>query len=191
MQGKADRIMAKERITILDKTFELTIPEAQIQEAVRNVAERIRQDYEDKNPVFVVVLNGAFFFAADLFRMMQFPYTMAFTKLTSYQGVSSTGKIIEQLAVSEDITDRHVVIVEDIVETGYSMEFLKERLMEKHPASIEICAFSYKPDKVKVPGLEVKYVGMTLPEAFIVGYGLDYNNRGRQMRDIFSLIHNS
>ena len=180
--------MNEKRITILDKTFELTIPEAEILEAVGKLAERLRNDYEDKNPVFVVVLSGAFVFAADLFRMMQFPYTMAFAKLASYSGLASTGKIIEQLPVSEDIKDRHVVIIEDIVETGYSMEFLRERLMEKHPASIEICAFSFKPEKLKVKDMKVKYVGMQLSDAFVVGYGLDYNSQGRQLRDIYSLI---
>ena len=182
--------MAAERITLFDKTFEKTIAEAEILKAVSGVAERIEGDYRDKNPVFVVVLNGAFVFAADLLRLIQFPCSVTFTKLQSYKGLASTGKIVEQLAVSEDITGRHVIIVEDIVETGTSMQFLKERLMEKHPASIEICAFSYKPEKVKVPGMTVKYVGMTLPEAFIVGYGLDYNQQGRQLRDIYSLIHN-
>ena len=113
---------------------------------------------------------------------------MAFAKLASYSGLASTGNIIEQLPVSEDIKDRHVVIIEDIVETGYSMEFLRERLMEKHPASIEICAFSFKPEKLKVKDMKVKYVGMQLSDAFVVGYGLDYNSQGRQLRDIYSLI---
>ena len=179
--------MTKERITILDKTFALSIPEGEILGAVKKVAERITADYGDKNPVFVVVLNGAFVFAADLLRMIDFPCEIAFTKLKSYAGLESTGKIIEQLPVGEDISGRHVVVIEDIVETGYSMQFLKEVLTEKHPASLEICAFSFKPEKLRVKGLEVKYVGMQLPDAFIVGYGLDYNHQGRQLRDIYAL----
>ncbi|MBR1840313.1 MAG: hypoxanthine phosphoribosyltransferase [Prevotella sp.] len=180
--------MAAERITIHGKTFEKTIPEAEILRAVETVAERITADYKEKNPVFVVVLSGAFVFASDLLRMIKFPCQIAFTKLKSYAGLESTGKIIEQLPVSEDISGRHVVIIEDIVETGYSMQFLKEVLTDKHPASMEICAFSFKPDKLRVKGLEVKYVGMHLPDAFIVGYGLDYNHQGRQLRDIYSLV---
>lgn len=181
--------MTANRITILGKTFEKTITEQEILGAVKKVAERITADYSEKNPVFVIVLNGAFVFAADLLRHITFPCEIAFTKLTSYAGLESTGNIIEQLPVSEDIEGRHVVIVEDIVETGYSMQFLKEVLADKHPASVEICAFSFKPEKLKVKDMKVKYVGMQLSDAFIVGYGLDYNSQGRQLRDIYSLVN--
>lgn len=174
-------------IRLKDKVFEVTIPEKTILEAVDRLAKQLHDDYADKNPVFVVVLSGAFVFAADVIRAIDFPCQMAFTKLTSYSGISSTGKIIEQLPVTENVRDRHVVIIEDIVETGYSMQFLKERLAESNPASVEICAFSTKPERCKVEGLNVKYVGMRLPEAFIVGYGLDYDGLGRELRDIYSL----
>lgn len=179
--------MAK-RIQIEEKTFEVTITENEIQNAVDAVAKRISDDYKDKNPVFVVVLNGAFVFAADLLKRFEFPCQISFTKFSSYDGTSSTGRIAEQLPVTEDITNRHVIIIEDIVETGYSMAFLKENLQKRNPASLEICAFSHKPEKCKVEGLTVKYVGMKLPEAFIVGYGLDYNQQARQLRDIYSLV---
>ena len=180
--------METKQIMLKDKTFSLAITESEIMAAVKRVADELTRDYSDCRPVFVVVLNGAFMFAADLFRQLPFAYQIAFTKLSSYQGTASTGTIIEQLPVHEDITGRHVVIVEDIVETGYSMQFLKDRLMERHPASIEICALSHKPEKCKVPGLQVKYVGMQLPEAFIVGYGLDYDELGRELRDIYALV---
>lgn len=181
--------MAAKRITIKDKTFEISISESQIQEAVKKVANEIKRDYADKNPMFVVVLNGAFVFGADLFAEMQdIQCQIAFTKLKSYNGTSSTGTIVEQLPVNEEVTGRHVIIVEDIVETGYSMKFLMNKLNSYHPASVEICAFSHKPEQCKVPGLNVKYVGMKLPEAFIVGYGLDYDQQGRQLRNIYSLI---
>ncbi|MBQ2533859.1 MAG: hypoxanthine phosphoribosyltransferase [Prevotella sp.] len=181
--------MAAERITILGKTFEKTIPEAEIQEAVKNVASRIKADYEDKNPVFLVVLNGAFSFAADLLRMLDFPCEYVFTKVNSYDGLASTGKVIEHIPILEDLTDRHVVVIEDIVETGYSMQFLMEVLSKKSPASAEICAFSFKPEKLLVKDLKVKYVGMQLPDDFIVGYGLDYHHQGRYLRDIYSLVN--
>lgn len=180
--------MANKRITINDKTFELTIPESTIQEAVKAVADRIRDDYGDKNPVFVVVLNGAFAFASDLFRHVDYPSLVSFVKLSSYAGLSSCGTITEQLPVTDIVKGRHVVIVEDIVERGYTMEHLIKSIKEHEAASVEICAFSFKPERLEVPGLEVKYVGMTLPEAFIVGYGLDYNNQGRLLRDIYSLV---
>lgn len=180
--------MGNKRITINDKTFELTIPEARIQEAVKGVADRIKADYGDKNPVFVVVLNGAFVFASDLFRHVDYPSSVAFVKVSSYSGLASCGTISEQLPVTDIVKGRHVVIVEDIVERGYTMEYIIDKIKEQQAASVEICSFSFKPERVEVEGLQVKYVGMTLPEAFIVGYGLDYNNEGRLLRDIYSLV---
>lgn len=165
----------------------MSIPEKTILEAVDCLAKQLHDDYADKNPVFVVVLSGAFVFAADVIRAIDFPCQIAFTKLASYSGTESTGMIAEQLAVTEEVAGRHVVIIEDIVETGYSMKFLTDRLKEYKPASVEICAFSTKPERCKVEGLNVKYVGMKLPEAFIVGYGLDYDGMGRELRDIYSL----
>ena len=177
-----------ETIKIKDKTFRLSIPETEIQQAVESVALRLRKDYERLNPIFVIVLSGAFVFASDLLRQLHFPCKYAFTKLSSYEGVDTTGHIEEQLPVTEDVTGRHVVIIEDIVDTGYSMQFLINRLRQQNPASVEICALSQKPEKCKVEGLTVKYVGMTLPEAFIVGYGLDYDGEGRELRSIYSLV---
>lgn len=179
--------MASKRINIKGKTFVESISEETIQQSVAAMAKRISDDYSTLNPVFVTVLNGAFVFAADLLRMLDFPCEYAFTKLSSYEGVSTTGNIIEQLPVTEDITGRHVVIIEDIVDTGYSMQFLLQQISKKNPASVEICTLSHKPEKCRVPGLRVKYVGMTLPEAFIVGYGLDYDGQGRQLRSIYTL----
>lgn len=176
------------RVKIHDKVFEISIPESEILEKVEAVASRLREDYADKNPVLVIVLSGAFVFASDLLRVLDMPCQLAFTKLASYSGTASTGKIVEQLPVTESLTDRHVIVVEDIVETGYSMQYLLGRIRESNPASVEICALSAKPEKCKVPGLTVKYVGMNLPEAFIVGYGLDYDGAGRELRDIYSLV---
>lgn len=174
-------------IKLKDKVFEVSIPESKILEAVNRVAKQLHDDYSDKNPVFVIVLSGAFVFASDVIRAIDFPCQIAFTKIASYTGTTSSGRIVEQLPVTEDVNGRHVVIIEDIVETGYSMQYLIERLSEHHPASVEICAFSAKPERCKVEGLSIKYVGMKLPEAFIVGYGLDYDGLGRELRDIYSL----
>lgn len=181
--------MANKRITIHDKTFEITIPEATIQEAVKSVAASLKTDYADKNPVFVVVLNGAFMFAADLFRMTDYQCTITFAKVSSYDGTSSCGTISEQLPVSEAVAGRHVVIVEDIIERGYTMEYIVNRVLSLQPASVAICALSFKPEKLEVPRIKdrIRYTGMELPEAFIVGYGLDYNQCGRHLRDIYSL----
>ena len=178
----------KPRVTIEDKTFELTIPEERILEAVDKCAKEINADYAGKNPYFIIVLGGAFIFGADLVRRIKVPCQVSFVKIASYDGLSTTNTIKEQLPVSEDIRERHVIIVEDIIETGQSMEYLKKRLELFGPASVEICALSFKPEKCQVPDLKIKYVGMQLPEAFIVGYGLDYNDMGRNLKDIYSLV---
>jgi len=181
--------MTQKRVTLIDKTFELSISEKEILQAVNSCAENISSDYAGKNPVFIVVLNGAFIFAADLIRKISFPCQTAFTKLTSYIGTTTTEKIEELLPIDESIIKgRHIIIVEDIIETGYSMSYLQKRLQEYNPDSIEICTLFHKPEKCRVPDLNIKYVGMKLPEAFIVGYGLDYNSLGRNLKDIYSLV---
>jgi len=178
----------KPRVTIEDKTFEMTIPEERILEAVDKCAKEITADYAGKNPFFIIVLGGAFIFGADLTRRVNIPCNIDFVKISSYDGLSTTSVVKEQLPVSENVKGRHVIIVEDIVETGQSMDYLKKRLEPFEPASIEICALSFKPEKCEFPDLKIKYVGMQLPEAFIVGYGLDYNLAGRNLKDIYSLV---
>lgn len=175
-------------ITVHDKTFRLAVPEADITAAVSRLAAQIEADYGERNPLFVVVLSGAFVFASDLLRHVRYPADVAFTKLASYAGTQSTGHIVQQLPTTAEVLGRHVVIVEDIVERGYSMHYLLQELAKHQPASIEICALTAKPQRYDVPGLTVKYVGMTLPDAFIVGYGLDYNGAGRLLRDIYQLV---
>lgn len=181
--------MEQKRIKIKDKTFELAIPESEILSAIKKLANELRKDYSDLDPIFVTVLSGAFIFASDILRLVDFPCQLAFTKLKSYEGAATTGNITEELPVTLDVTGRHIIILEDIVETGLSMQFLVNKLREHNPASVNICTLSFKPEKCKVEGLPVKYVGMTLPEAFIVGYGLDYDQYGRELRDIYSLVN--
>lgn len=175
------------RVTIKDKTFETSIPEAEIQKRVKAVAERLNHDMAGKNPLFLAVLNGAFIFAADLMREITIPCEISFVKLASYQGTTSTGKVTEVLGVNEDLTDRHIVIVEDIVDTGLTMKRMIESLGTRHPASVEVCALLVKPEKLQVE-LDIKYAAMEIPNDFIVGYGLDYDQQGRNLRDIYTLI---
>ena len=175
------------RVTILDKTFETSIPEAVILEKVKAVAQRINRDYEGKTPLFLAVLNGAFMFAADLMREITIPCEISFVKLASYQGTISTGKIKEVMGINEDLTDRHVIIVEDIVDTGLTMKQMVESLGTRHPASVEICSLLVKPDKIQ-QALDIKYTVMEIPNDFIVGHGLDYDQQGRNLRDIYTPV---
>ena len=175
------------RVTILDKTFETSITEAEILEKVKAVAQRINHDYEGKTPLFLAVLNGAFMFAADLMREITIPCEISFVKLASYQGTISTGKIKEVLGINEDLTGRHVVIVEDIVDTGLTIKQMIESIGTRNPASVSVCTLLLKPDKVQ-QDIDVKYAAIKIPNDFIVGHGLDYDQQGRNLRDIYTVV---
>jgi hypoxanthine phosphoribosyltransferase len=175
------------RVTIKDKTFETSIPEAEILKHVREVAERINHDYEGKTPLFLAVLNGAFMFAAELMREITIPCEISFVKLASYQGTTSTGKIKEVMGINENLNGRHVIIVEDIVDTGLTMKQMMESLGTRNPASVSICTLLLKPDKVQ-EDLDIKYAAIEIPNDFIVGHGLDYDQLGRNLRDIYTLV---
>jgi hypoxanthine phosphoribosyltransferase len=175
------------RVTIKDKTFETFIPEEEILRRVKAVADRINVDMAGKNPLFLAVLNGAFVFAADLLRMITIPCEISFVKLASYEGTTSTGKVKEVIGINENLAGRTVVIVEDIVDTGLTMKQMVETLGTRQPESVHICTLLLKPDKLKVD-LDIEYVAMEVPNEFILGYGLDYDQQGRQLRDIYTLV---
>lgn len=174
-------------MTIKDKTFETFIPEEEILRRVKAVADRINVDLAGKNPLFLAVLNGAFVFAADLLRMITIPCEISFVKLASYEGTTSTGKVKEVIGINENLAGRTVVIVEDIVDTGLTMKQMVESLGTRQPESVHICTLLLKPDKLKVD-LDIEYVAMEVPNEFILGYGLDYDQQGRQLRDIYTLV---
>ena len=175
-------------VKIKDKTFRTSIPEKEIKERIQAVADRINHDMADKNPLFLAVLNGAFVFAADLMRMITIPCEISFVKLASYQGTTSTGKITEVMGINEDLTDRTVVIIEDIVDTGLTMKRMIESLGTRHPASVHICSLLMKPEKLQVV-LNIEYAVLEIPNDFIVGYGLDYDQQGRNLPDIYTLVN--
>lgn len=174
-------------IKIKDKTFAVSIPESHILQEVKRVAEEINHDLKDKNPLFLSVLNGSFIFAADLMRNLTIPCEISFVKLSSYQGTSSSGKMKELVGLSENIEGRTVVIVEDIVDTGFTMQHLLGRLKELGPKEVHIATLLVKPDKLQVD-LDIRYVAMRIPNDFIVGYGLDYDGFGRNYRDIYTVV---
>lgn len=175
------------RITIKDLTFETSIPEATILERVERVAEKLNKDMADKTPLFLAVLNGSFMYASDLMKFINIPCEISFVKVASYAGTESSGKVTEVIGLSEDITGREIVIVEDIVDTGHTMERMVEILKKKNPANIHISTLLLKPGKLQVP-LDIEYAAMEIPNDFIVGYGLDYDQQGRNLRDIYTLV---
>jgi len=174
-------------VTIKDKTFKTFIPEAEIKQRVKAVAEKINRDMADKNPLLLAVLNGSFMFAADLMRDITIPCEISFVKLASYQGTTSTGEIKEVIGLNEDIAGRTVIFVEDIVDTGVTMKRMIETLGTRNPESIHICTLLLKPDKLRVP-LDIAYTAIEIPNDFILGYGLDYDQQGRNLRDIYTLV---
>lgn len=174
------------RIKLKDKIFETSIPEAEILKRIKVVADKINKDMEGKNPLLLAVLNGSFVFAADLMRMLTIPCEISFVKLASYQGTTSTGVIKEVFGINEDLNGRTVIIVEDIVESGLTMKRMIETLGTRNPESIHICTLLLKPDRLTV-SLNVEYAVMEIPNDFIVGYGLDYDQQGRNLRDIYTL----
>ncbi len=174
-------------IKIHDKTFRISYSENEILSRVKAVADKINKDMAGKNPLFLAVLNGSFIFAADLLRMITIPCEVSFVKLASYQGTMSTGTIKEVIGINEDISGRTVIIVEDIIESGLTMKRMLETLGTRNPESIHICTLLMKPEKLTID-LDVEYAAMEIPNDFIVGYGLDYDQQGRNLRDIYTLV---
>lgn len=186
----AENIIIEQTMSIVkikDKSFKTSIPEAEILKKVQVVADRLNKDYAGKKPVFLAVLNGAFIFAADLMRMITVPSEISFVKYASYEGTSSTGSMKTLMGLNQDLAGRHVVIVEDIVDSGFTMAHMIEDLKKKNPASIEVCSLLVKPGNLKVD-LDINYAVMEIPNDFIVGYGLDYDQEGRNLRDIYTIV---
>lgn len=175
------------KVQIKDKSFEISIPEDVILSRVQEVADRINHDMAGKTPLFLAVLNGAFMFASDLMKRITIPCEISFVKLASYAGTISTGTIREVIGINEDLTDRHVIIVEDIVDTGLTMKRMMENLGTRNPASVHICTLLLKPDKLQ-EDLDIEYAAFKIPNEFIVGYGLDYDQQGRNLRNIYTVV---
>ena len=171
---------------VKDRKFKSFIPKEAIANRVQELGTQICADYADKNPLFVVVLNGAFMFAADLMRKVVIPSQMTFVKFSSYQSMESTGKVDELIGFQEDLMGRHIVIVEDVVDTGITVSEIMAEINKFYPASVEIIALLYKPTAVKRP-VNIRYSGFAIENKFVVGYGLDYDGFGRNLEDIFIL----
>jgi hypoxanthine phosphoribosyltransferase len=175
-------------IQIKDKTFAVSIKEQDILQEVSRVAQEISRDLAEKNPLFLSVLNGSFMFAADLLKRITIPCEISFVKMASYSGTASTGTVKELIGLNEDINGRTIVIVEDIVDTGFTMQRMLEVLRTKNPAEIHIATLLVKPDKLAVD-LDIEYAAMHIPNDFIVGYGLDYDGHGRNYKDIYTVVN--
>lgn len=178
--------MKNDKIKLHDKFFKVMIPAEKIDEAVSRIADKLNADYANckKPPILVSVLSGSFMYLADLSRKLDFTNEIIFVKISSYEGTQSTGNVKLHLGVDFDVEGRDLIIVEDIVETGNSIRFMVEHLRKMNPNSVEVCTLFFKPEKYTYD-TPVKYRALEIGNEFIVGYGLDYDQLGRSLKDIY------
>lgn len=173
-------------ISLKDKTFEVYLSESEVKKRIQQLGEQITRDFQNKEVVVLGVLNGSFIFMADLCREINLPLICTFVKLSSYQGVTTTGQVRSILGLDSDLKGKHVIIVEDIVDTGISMEYLLKTVSDHHPESISIATLLFKPEAFRFK-YAIDYVGFEIPNKFVLGYGLDYDGLGRNLPDIYQL----
>lgn len=174
-------------IKVKDRNFETCINASVIDAAVQRIATEIDRDYAGKDPMFLAILNGSFVFAADLLRKITIPCRISFVKLSSYSGTASQQHIDELIGLNEDLTGKHVIIVEDIVDTGLTIDKLLKDIEQLRPASVRLACFTFKKNAFK-KDFPIDYLGITIPDEFVVGYGLDYDGYGRNLPEIYKLI---
>jgi hypoxanthine phosphoribosyltransferase len=179
--------MLGEHITLGDKTFRLYITEREISNAVNDVAEKINADHIGKRPLIIPILNGSFMFASDLAKQLTIDCEFSFIKASSYKGDSSTGTLTSLIGLNEEIEGRDIILLEDIIDTGHTLAKILPSMLSLHPASIKIATLLFKPNALKTE-LKIDYIGMEIPNEFIVGYGLDYNGLGRNLKEIYQVI---
>lgn len=173
-------------IKVNDKQFEPYIGASEIHERIVSVASAINEDYKGKRPLFIAILNGSFMFASDLFKKIEIDAEICFIKLASYKGTRSTGNVITSIGLDEPLKDRHVVIIEDIVDTGNTLHKFLPQLYNQQPASLKIAALLHKPEALEYP-IAIDYLGFSVPNKFLLGFGLDYDGLGRNLAEIYKL----
>lgn len=173
------------KIQIQEKEFEILLEKETIAKRIRLIGIQLNVDFEDKCPVFIGVLNGSFLFMADLLKEIDISCEVGFIKVASYHGTSSSGQIHEAFGLPTDLKGRDVIIVEDIVDTGLTLSYILEKIYAQQPASVTACSLLFKPAAIKSPIPELNYIGFEIPNEFVVGYGLDYNGLGRNLKDIY------
>ncbi len=174
-------------IQLHDKKFVPYLSEGELMAHIDAIAEQINAAYAGRTPLLLAVLNGAFMFAADLMKRLTIPCEISFVKLASYEGTTSTGKVREVLGINEDLSGRDIIVVEDIVESGLTMAQMRESLGARGIRSFAVCTLFAKPNRLVVRDLNLDYVAMTIGDEFIVGYGLDYNQQGRNLREVYKV----
>jgi hypoxanthine phosphoribosyltransferase len=173
-------------ITVHDKVFIPYLPESLILEKVKELAVALKKDYAEKKPLFIAILNGSFMFASDLFKEIDFEAEICFIKLASYKGTKSSGQVVTAIGLDTDITNRHVIILEDIIDTGKTMNEFLPQLRNQQPLSLKVAVLLHKPDATVFP-LTIDYCCFSIPNKFVLGYGLDFDGLGRNIRELYQL----
>lgn len=174
-------------VKVKDKEFVKYIEFEEIEKRITVLCERLKKRYQGKEPVFLAILNGAFMFAADVFKYIEFDCEITFVKLSSYQGVTSSGEVKQLLGLEEGgLIGREVIILEDIIDTGKTLSEFIPLLKKQQPKSISLATLLFKPDALKYE-LPIDFVGFDIPDKFVIGYGLDYDGFGRNYKDIYQL----
>jgi len=179
--------MSEKRIKVLDLTFEIIIPEETIQQEISRIARQMNRDLAEKNPIFLGILNGAFMFASDLFKQITIPCQITFLKLASYEGTQTTGTVRQLIGINQDLKDRTVVLLEDIVDTGITLDTILRQLNGYEPKEILVATLLHKPDALQ-KDVRLNYVGFEIPNEFVLGFGLDYNGYARNLPEIYTLV---
>lgn len=182
--------MAKNPIKVEDLYFETSINAETINQQIARIAERINKDLADKNPIFLGILNGAFMFASDLFKKIKIPCQITFLKLASYNGTKTSGTVKQLIGINQDLKDRTVVVLEDIVDTGITLDTIIRQLNGYEPKEILVATLLHKPDALE-KDVKLDYVGFKIPNNFVLGYGLDYNGYGRNLPEIYTRVEYS
>lgn len=175
------------QIQLADKTFKLSISYDKIDQAISSIAHAMNHELKDKDPLFLCVLNGSFMFAADLMKKLDFASKISFVKFSSYEGAQSTGQIKSLIGLNESIENKTIIVLEDIVDTGLTLDNLKSHLTEHNPKEVKIASLFFKPTACKT-NIKIDYLGFEIPDDFVVGYGLDYDGYGRNLADLYTLI---
>lgn len=174
-------------LQVHDKQFQPYISASEINKQIKRVAAEINRDYQKKRPLFIAILNGAFMFASDLFKEISVEAEICFIKLASYKGTKSSGQVITAIGLDVDLVGRDIIILEDIVDTGKTMSHFLPQLKHQQPSTLKIAALLQKPDAMVFP-LKIDYLGFTVPDKFLLGYGLDYDGLGRNIKEIYQLV---
>lgn len=175
-------------IQVGDRTFEIMIENDNINKRTRLIGLQLNLEYENRCPIFIGVLNGSFLFMADLLKEMEIPCEVGFIRVSSYKGTESSGEVKEAFGMPENLLGRDIILVEDIVDTGFTLKYILEKVYLQQPASVRVCSLLYKPASIQTPIKELEYIGFEIPNEFVVGYGLDYDGLGRNLKDIYRTI---